>query len=141
MSWVEDYLQNRCQFVEINGKKSQWLPVISGIPQGSVLGPLLFFIYINDLPEHVNSTVYMYADDTKIYREIQSDYDHEVLQRDLETLKTWSDRWPLKFHPSKCYCINIGKKNDEVITFKYSMTEDGNKFDMTRVNEKYWGFI
>ena len=56
---------------------------------------------------------------------------HEVLQRDLETLKTWSDRWLLKFHPSKCYCINIGKKNDDVITFKYSMTEDGNKFDMT----------
>ena len=135
VNWVEDYLQNRSQFVEINGKESQWLPVTSGIPQGSVLGPLLFLIYINDLPENVNSTVYMYADDTKIYREIQSDDDHEVLQRDLETLKTWSDRWLLKFHPSKCYCINIGKKNDDVITFKYSMTEDGNKFDMTRVNE------
>ena len=116
VNWVEDYLQNRSQFVEINGKKSQWLPVTSGIPQGSVLGPLLFLIYINDLPENVNSTVYMYADDTKIYREIQSDDDYEVLQRDLETLKTWSDRWLLKFHPSKCYCINIGKKN--VITFK-----------------------
>ena len=106
MNWVEDYLQNRSQFVEINGEKSQWLPVKSGIPQGSVLGPLLFLIYINDLPENVNSTVYMYADDTKIYREIQSDDDHEVLQRDLETLKTWSKRWLLKFHPSKCYCIN-----------------------------------
>ena len=142
VNWVEDYLQNRSQFVEINGEKSQWLPVTSGIPQGSVLGPLLFLIYINDLPENVNSTVYMYADDTKIYREIQSDDDHEVLQRDLETLKTWSDRWLLKFHPSKCYCINIGKKNDDVITFKYSMTEDGNKFDMTRVNEiKYIGVI
>ena len=79
------------------GEKSQWLPVTSGIPQGSVLGPLLFLIYINDLPENVNSTVYMYADDTKVYREIQSDDDHEVLQRDLETLKTWSDRWLLKF--------------------------------------------
>ena len=89
VNWVEDYLQNRPQFVEINGNESQWLPVTSGIPQGSVLGLLLFLIYINDLPENVNSTVYMYADDTKIYREIQSDDDHEVLQRDLETLKTW----------------------------------------------------
>ena len=58
-------------------------------------------IYINDLPENVNSTVYMYADDTKIYREIKSEYDHGILQRDLENLKTWSDRWLLKFHPSK----------------------------------------
>ena len=69
----------------------------------------------------------MYADDTKIYREIQSDDDHEVLQRDLETLKTWSDRWLLKFIP-----VNV---TDDVITFKYSMTEDGNKFEMTRVNK------
>ena len=63
---VEDYLQDRSQFVEINGKNSQWLPVTSGIPQIIVLGPLLFLIYINDLPENVNSTVYMYADDIEI---------------------------------------------------------------------------
>ena len=75
--WVENYLQDRSQFVEINGDKSQWIPVTSGIPQGSVLGTLLFLIYINDLPENVNSTVYMYADDTKIYREIKSEYDEE----------------------------------------------------------------
>ena len=73
------YLQNRSQFVEINGGKFQWIPVTSGIPQGSVLGPLLFLIYINDLPENVNSTVYMYADDTKIYREIKSENNHGIL--------------------------------------------------------------
>ena len=59
----------------LNGYRSQ---DTSGIPQGSVLGPLLFLIYINDLPENVNSTVYMYADDTKIYREIKSEYDHGI---------------------------------------------------------------
>ena len=55
------------------------------------------------LARKCKSTVYMYADDTKIYREIKSEYDHGILQRDLENLKTWSDRWLLKFHPSKCY--------------------------------------
>ena len=131
--WVENYLQDRSQFVEINGEKSQWIPVTSGIPQGSVLGPLLFLIYINDLPENVNSTAYMYADDAKIYREIKSEYDHGILQRDLENLKTWSDRWLLKFHPSKCYYITIGQHNEE--EFTYSMIEDGKKFDMTKVSE------
>ena len=131
--WVENYLQDRSQFVEINGEKSQWIPVTSVIPQGSVLGPLLFLIYINDLPENVNSTVYMYADDTKIYSEIKSEYDHGILQRDLENLKTWSDRWLLKFHPSKCYYITIGQHNEE--EFTYSMIEDGKKFDMTKVSE------
>ena len=133
--WVVNYLQDRSQFAEINGEKSQWIPVTSGIPQVSVLGPLLFLIYINDLPENVNSTVYMYADDTKIYREIKSEYDHGIgiLQRDLENLKTWSNRWLLKFHPSKCYYITIGQHNEE--EFTYSMIEDGKKFDMTKVSE------
>ena len=131
--WVENYLQDRSQFVEINGEKSQWVPVTSGIPQGSVLGPLLFLIYINDLPENVNSTVYMYADDTKIYREIKSEYDHGILQGDLGNLKTWSDRWLLKFHLSKYYYIMIGQHNEE--EFTYSMIEDDKKFDMTKVSE------
>ena len=78
ISWIENYLQDRSQYVEINGEKSQWQPVTNyGIPQGSVLGPLLFLIYINDLPKHVNSTIYMYADDTKIYREIREKNDQD----------------------------------------------------------------
>ena len=101
ISWVENYLRDRSQYVEINGGQSQWQPVTSGIPQGSVLGQLLFWIYINDLPKHVNSTIYMYADDTKIYREIRDKHDQEILQKDLDSLKAWSDQWLLKFHPKK----------------------------------------
>ena len=78
--WVENYLRDRSQYVKINGEQSQWRPVTSGIPQGSVLGLLLFLIYINDLPKYVNSTIYMYADDTKIYREIREKHDREILQ-------------------------------------------------------------
>ena len=133
ISWVENYLRDRSQYVEINGEQSQWQPVTSGIPQGSVLGPLLFLIYINDLPKHVNSTIYMYADDTKIYREIRDKHDQEILQKDLDSLKAWSDQWLLKFHPKKCYSITIGKKEDNDYT--YCITDNGTKYDMTQIND------
>ena len=80
-----------------------WLSVTSGIPQGSVLGPLLFLLYINDLPDNIDSSVYRYANDTKLYREIREPRDHEILQEDLNKLSDWSDLWLLKFHSEKCF--------------------------------------
>ena len=68
---VQTYLRDRSQYVEVNGKESIRLPVTSEIPRGGVLGPLLFLIYINDLPDQIDSSVYMYADDTKLYREAE----------------------------------------------------------------------
>ena len=105
ISWVENYLRDRSQYVEINGEQSQWQPVTSGIPQRSVLGPLLFLIYINDLPKHVNSTIYMYADDTKIYREIREKHDQ---------FYNW-------------------EKEDNDHT--YCTTDNGSKYDMTQIND------
>ena len=110
INWIKYYLSERKQYVEINGQKSEWQKVTSGIPQGSVLGPLLFLIYINDLPDGITSTIYMYADDTKLYREIKSPDDHQILQNDLSKLCTWSKKWLLKFYPKKCSCLTIGKK-------------------------------
>ena len=101
IDWVQTYLRDRSQYVEVNGKESVRLPVTSGIPQGSVLGPLLFLIYINDLPDQIDSSVYMYADDTKLYREIKEPRDHDILQNDLSKLSDWSDLWLLKFHLKK----------------------------------------
>ena len=117
----------------INGEQSQWQPVTSGIPEGSVLGPLLFLIYINNLSKHVNSTIYMYADDTKIYRVIREKHDQEILQKDFDSLKAWPDQWLLKFHPKKCYSITIGKKEDNDHT--YCITDNGTKYDMTQIND------
>ena len=91
INWIKEYLTGRSQCVEVNGKASEWLPVTSGIPQGSVLCPLLFLIYVNDLPDDINSDVYMYADDTKLYREIKTIEDQRILQKDLDTLTKWSE--------------------------------------------------
>ena len=136
LDWVQSYLKDRSQFVEVNGKQSMWLPVTSGIPQGSVLGPLLFLLYINDLPDNIDSSVYMYADDTKLYREIREPRDHEILQEDLNKLSVWSDLWLLKFHPEKCFSLTIGKQDeDHLDQFAYHMMIDKTKTFMTKVED------
>ena len=102
MEWIKGFLRNRRQVVCVNGQNSNWSAVTSGIPQGSVLGPLLFVIFINDLPDIVDSKAYMFADDTKIYRMVKDRKDEEMLQRDLDSLSEWSDTWLLRFHRGKC---------------------------------------
>ena len=88
--WIRDFLHNRKQTVVINTKPSDWVPVPSGIPPGSVLGQVLFLIYVNDLPDIVSSTVKLFADDTKIYRPIHDIQDQEIIQQDLNNLYKWS---------------------------------------------------
>ena len=84
--WIEAFLVGRQQRVEVNGQASAWEEVFSGVPQGSVLGPLLFVIYINDLPDSVLSTLMLYADDSKVYRSIASELDGAQLQDDLHAM-------------------------------------------------------
>ena len=96
--WIRDFFHNRKQRVVINTKPSDWVRVISGIPQGSVLGPVLFLIYVNDLPDIVSSTVQLFADDTKIYRPIRNIQDQKIIQQDLDNLYSWSQAWQLPFN-------------------------------------------
>ena len=79
-SWLEDFLIGRSQMVTLGDAESEWTDVTGGVPQGSVLGPILFVKYINDLPENVISSVKMFADDTKLYRHITTEDDREKLQ-------------------------------------------------------------
>ena len=106
LNWIQDFLTRRYQQVSINRETLNRKEVTSGIPQSSVLGPILFVIYINDLPEAVESEAYLFADDTKIFRVINSLDDQHILQNDLVKLENWSDKWLLKFHPEKCKHMN-----------------------------------
>ena len=76
--------------------------MLSGVPQGSVLGPVLFVAYINDLPDGIKSFILMYADDTKIFRQMNNEDDRQELQRDLDRLSRWSEKWQLRFNVEKC---------------------------------------
>ena len=91
LQWIKSFLTNRKQRVVINGKSSNLAPVISGIPQGSVLGPILFWIYVNDLPEMARSKLKLFADDTKLYKSTKDVADKEILQTDLNSLIGWSN--------------------------------------------------
>ena len=122
LGWVESFLSNLTQYVSANGKCSELKAVTSGIPQGSVLGPILFVIYINDLPDVVNKYLYLFADDSKIFNKIKCEKDVEDLQKDLDKMSDWSDRWMLKFHPDKRKHMKIGKKS--ALSRKYKIKGD-----------------
>ena len=109
--WILNWLGNRKQRVVINGTASEWTPVTSGIPQGSVLGPTLFIIYVNDLPGAVTSNSKLFADDTKIYRSVSDGAGPEVLKKDLEAVISWLDKWQLPFSSLKCKSLHIGPRN------------------------------
>lgn len=111
LKWIECFLTNRTQFVTTNGYNSPLSKVTSGVPQGSVLGPLLFLIYINDLPDSINSAIRLFADDCVIYREINNEYDNQFLQSDLDTVSTWCNKWLMTLNSNKSKCMSITRRS------------------------------
>jgi len=101
--------------LKVNDQLSKWVSVLSGVPQGSVLGPLLFILYVNDIPNIIQSNVRMFADDTKIYSVIKSFDDNLRLQKGLEYLMQWSHVWLLKFNAAKCKLLQIGNSQPYLI--------------------------
>ena len=96
--WFTSYLTDRYQRVTLDGCTSGWLSVKSGVPQGSILGPLLFLLYINDLPTAINyNNVALFADDTKFYSQVSNINSCLNIQKDLDSLYEWSLKWQLKF--------------------------------------------
>jgi len=88
---------------------SGWILILSGVSQGSVIGPLLFLIYVNDIPDWIKGNIQMFADDTKIWTVLRSYNDTITLQSHLNSLLTWSNTWLLRFNTEKCTTVHIGK--------------------------------
>lgn len=107
--WITNFLTQRTMKVVVEGQSSKEAKVESGVPQGTVLGPLLFLCHINDLPEAVNSTVRLFADDCLLYRTIHSFLYHITLQEDLKKLERWASDWGMRFNAKKCYTMQTKK--------------------------------
>lgn len=123
LQWFVSYLTNRHQCVTVHGSASDSLPVTSGVPQGSILGPVLFCLYVNDLPDSITSShIAMFADDTKLFKQIKSIGDSELLQRDLRQLETWSQESGITFNKTKCKSQRITRKSKQ-INFIYKLND------------------
>jgi len=114
--WIGQFLLGRQMRVHVNGSFSSWIDVISGVPQGSVLGPLLFLIFVNDLSDWVKSSILMFADNTKIWTKIKDTGECDLLQQDRSMLMEWSKQWLLAFNTDKCNVMHIGHDLPTVYT-------------------------
>ena len=131
--WIEQWLTDRSQRVVVDGEVSNWKLVLSGVPQGSVLGPILFLIYINDLDDSITSNVLKFADDTKLFRKVNTDGDKQHLQNNIDRLVKWSEKWQMLFNFGKCKCLHTGHGN---LNVNYKM---GDTVLGTTVKEKDLG--
>ena len=130
MQWIKNWLNGRFQRVVINGNFSSWAEVKSGVPQGSVLGPILFIIFINDLGENIINRILKFADDTKSYGRVDSQNEVQGLQRDLDDLADWATKWGMKYNEKKCKVMHLGFNNlkeDYYINGKKLETIDSEK--------------
>ena len=111
LNWFIDYLKNRKQRVVLDGQFSEWKEVKAGVPQGSILGPLLFLIFINDIVELINTNIRLFADDTSLYLIVSNpNNDAAQLNLDLQTIATWAKQWLVDFNPNKTETMIISRK-------------------------------
>ena len=119
MRLLKNYLTGRQQRVVLNGQTSSWLNVTAGVPQGSVLGPHLFLIYINDLPDEITSSCKIFADDTSLFSKIENkSYSNFQLNKDLETISKWAFQWKMLFNPDpvkQVIEVSFSHKRDKVV--------------------------
>ena len=135
--WISSWLSERSQKVVLDGQASDLVPVLSGVTHGSVLGPVLFLIFINDLPDNIRSSVRLFADDCVLYRNIKSPIDFQILQDDLNSLAQWETDWQMKFNVAKCHSMRVTRHlPDKHILFDNTLHQQ--KYEEVQ-SAKYFG--
>src|SRR6218665_1894264 len=114
LTWIQSWLSGRRQKVGIRENRSSWRTVLRGVPQGSVLGPLLFVLFINDIDDGILSKISKVADDTKLYIAVGDDQEADILREDLRRMFRWSQDWQMLFNLEKCSVMHMGKGNQEL---------------------------
>ena len=138
LNWIGDFLSDRQQYVSINGARSSTLPVTSGVPQGSVLGPTLFIYYINDLPEVTTTLSKLFADDTKAYSKMKDTTDRDNLQSGISSMDKWTIEWLLKFNEEKIHALHLGKNNPN---YDYYIGENNTLINTSTLEKDFGVFI
>ena len=117
-AWISSFLFDQSQRVVLNGAQSSWIPVLSSVPQGTVLGPLLFLLYVNDITHNISSEIRLFADDCILYRQIRMPSD---CQQDITRLYNWSLTWQMVFNTKKCHILSISRKRDRPTITLYTL--------------------
>jgi hypothetical protein len=129
-SWVRDFLCGRSQRVRVGSEFSGRADVLSGIPQGSILGPILFTIFINDITDDIQSCCRIFADDTKIFNRSSN---NAKIQEDIELLQNWTQKWDLHFNMSKCHVLHMGKNNPHC---SYAFSVNSQRVEINKCTEE-----
>ena len=130
--WLDDFLKNRSQRVVLADSILDWKAVLSGVPQGSVLGPLLFVLYIYDLPEVIGNNMKLYADDSKILAIVDTIVERKSLQEDLDAISVWVRDWKMKLNIAKSKVVHFGKSN---LKTKYQIQDECLKYKILETSE------
>ena len=126
-NWIRHWLTGRMQRVVVDGEASEEAPVESGVPQGTVLGPLCFILYINDIANNTDSDVRLFADDALLYRVVNDEEDASRLQIDLDQMCGWAEDWQMDFNPSKCHVLSVTNKRSPALCYPYKINGEALK--------------
>ena len=114
LNWIGAFHTNRTQSTVVNGVHSSYVEATSGVPQGSVLGPMLALLYIDDIDNAITSQVKLFADDSVMHRYILTQNDQVILQSDLDTISSWAEKWLMALDINKCSVLSITLKRNYI---------------------------